>query len=623
MGRSSGPDASKAQLEAVIEEADVRAWRELTVANPKSEPTPEEKDALRAKKEAEKKGKAKLVDSIAAKVTKATTVIIKKDKIKKTLDALAQAQREADEAVAARPPWLDPPSGTRDFYPKEMRLRNWLFGEMRAVALAYAFKEYDAPVLEHVELYERKAGEEITQQMYDFVDKEKTRVTLRPEMTPSLARMVLNLTNLATGEVRTPLPLKWFSIPQCWRFEATQRGRKREHYQWNMDIVGEWSVTAEVELLGAICAFFAKLGVGPDVVGVRVNSRKVLDAVVAAAGVPRSKFAQVCVVVDKIDKIGGSAVKEMLCAEPLQLPDSAADSILQCLAAKTVDDVRAILMKHDGVASGDANTATRDQALTEMQDVFDLAEAAGFGAYLDFDASVVRGLAYYTGVVFEAFDRRGELRAICGGGRYDRLLELYGGDKCTIPCCGFGFGDCVIVELLKDLGKLPELPAGVDVVVAPFSEADVPHAFRVASTLRAAGFAVDLALEARKARQAFDLANRAGARRVAFVAPDEWAQGLVRVKDMLLKDPETGEGLQLDVPLASLPDLDRLFADEAVSKKVPGAASPPPPPPSKTTTTTNGGAGPPPAPLTSSDDGAWQLQPTAKFAVLGPSASTS
>jgi len=221
-----GPDVG-----ALLKPDEVREWRALTVENPKSKPSAAEAAALKEKKATEKKGKDALLKKVVERINDAS---IKKDKIKKALD---KAAAEAPQDEVPRPFWLDPPSGTRDFEPAEMKVRNWLFDHMRRTAKEFGFKEYDAPVLEHVELYERKAGEEISQQMYCFTDKEGARVTLRPEMTPSLARMVLNLTNLATGEVRAALPLKWFSIPQCWRFETTQRGRKREHYQWNMDIV--------------------------------------------------------------------------------------------------------------------------------------------------------------------------------------------------------------------------------------------------------------------------------------------------------------------------------------------------------------------------------------------------
>ena len=307
-----------------------------------------------------------------------------------------------------------------------------------------------------------------------------------------------------------------------------------------MDIVGEPGIVAEVELLTAVATFFKRLGVGPDIVGIRVNSRKVLDVAITKAGVPRDKFEKVCVVVDKLDKIGAEAVKCML-TEDLSLPSQTADVILQCLQASSVDD----LAKAVGLSQS-------DPAIAELKTLFELCTAYGVGDYLDFDASVVRGLAYYTGVVFEAFDRKGELRAICGGGRYDRLAELYGGEKCQIPFCGFGFGDCVVVELLKDYGLMPDASPSVDVVVAPFDATMQPHALKVAASLRKAGLSVDAALTACKARKAFDLANRQGARLVAFVAPGEWARGLVRVKDMSVKDPSTSEGLQVDVPFSDL-----------------------------------------------------------------------
>ena len=578
MGR--GDSESTAAVVALISEAEVAQWRSLTVASPKTEPSAEEKEVLRAKKEAEKKGKNGLVEDILSR-----GVALKKDKLRKLLDQLASKQEEREASEATRPSWLDPPSGTRDFHPVDMRLKNWLFAQMKASSLRFGFQEYDAPVLEHVELYERKAGEEISQQMYNFTDKENTRVTLRPEMTPSLARMVLNLTNLATGEVRSPLPLKWFSIPQCWRFEATQRGRKREHYQWNVDIVGEKSVTAEVELLNVVCDFFKNVGVTPEIVGVRVNSRRVLDAAMRSAGVSSENFAKVCVIVDKIDKIGPAAVEALLTEDNL-VEKAAALKILECLKAKSIDDL--------------ADTVDDQEAIEEMRTLFILAKEAGFGDYLVFDASVVRGLAYYTGVVFEAFDRKGELRAICGGGRYDRLLALYGGDKCQIPCCGFGFGDCVVVELLKDYGLLPQFSASVDFVVAPFSKSEIPAAFKVAARLRNNGYSVDLALEARKARQAFDLANRAGARRVAFVGPDEFRQGNVRIKDMLIKDPSTGEGLQKDIPLTDFHNIETHF---------PGNESAPAPMIMASKETIQ-------RPTVALADN-WALNPTARFAVLG------
>ena len=434
-----------------------------------------------------------------------------------------------------------------------MRLQRWLFDHFRAVGARCGFEEYDAPVLERQELYKRKAGEEITQQMYSFTDKEQTEVTLRPEMTPSLARMVLGRAQSAM------LPLKWFSVPQCWRFETTQRGRKREHYQWNMDIVGCASVTAEVELLSAVVQFFRNIGIGSSDIGIKVNSRKVMASVLSAMGVGDDKFAPVCVVMDKFDKIGADAVIAEL-TETQGLPSETATKIVACLSCESVDDL-ASLCGEDVDSSG----------VDELKRLFELADAYGFGDWLVFDASVVRGLAYYTGVVFEGFDRAGELRAICGGGRYDKLLSLYGAVS-EVPACGFGFGDCVVVELLKDKGILPDLPKSVDFVVAAFNENMQGAAMRATRLMREGGANVDLLLEPKKkVANTFDYANRVGARFIAFVAPSEWERGEVRIKDLRLGEDVPDEEKQLDVKVEDLGDVRgalRRWADAKAMKNL-------------------------------------------------------
>lgn len=422
-----------------------------------------------------------------------------------------------DEKTAAIS--LEPPSGTRDFFPEDMRLQSWLFTKFRETASLFGFQEYDAPVLEHEELYKRKAGEEITQQMYNFVDKDGAAVTLRPEMTPSLARMVLSLMRAETGEMAALLPLKWYSIPQCWRFETTQRGRKREHYQWNMDIVGVSSVYAEAELLAAVVRFFESAGITSKDVGLKVNSRKVLGAVLKTAGVPDARFAETCIIIDKQDKIGAEEVRKEL-VEKIGLTEDVAKKIIAATAARSLDEF------------ADLAGVGESEEVKELRLLFSLAADYGYGDWVQFDASVVRGLAYYTGVVFEGFDRAGVLRAICGGGRYDRLLSLYGSVK-EVPCCGFGFGDCVIVELLKEKKVLPDLTATVDFVVAAFNQEMMGKAMSVAQRLRKAGKTVDVFLEpGKKVGKAFNYADRVGAVKIAFVAPDEWEKGLVRIKDL-------------------------------------------------------------------------------------------
>jgi histidyl-tRNA synthetase len=404
---------------------------------------------------------------------------------------------------------LKPVRGTRDFFPAEMRLRSWLFGHFREVARRFGFEEYDAPVVETEALYIRKAGEEITGQLYNFEDKGGRRLALRPEMTPSLARMVM----AKGGSLR--MPVRWFSLPQCWRYERMTRGRKREHYQWNMDVFGIGGVAAEAELLAAMTTFFGRVGLQPTDVGIKVSSRKVLQSVLDGVGVPPDLFAPVCVLVDKLEKLPREAIEKDL--QELGLAPSLIDTIVHTLSIRSIDELAAVL--------GDDH-----ETIVEARALFALADAYGITDWLQFDASVVRGLAYYTGTVFEAFDRGATLRAICGGGRYDQLLSTFGGTD--VPAVGFGFGDVVIVELLKDKGLLPDLASSVQDVVFAFDETLRPAAIEVAGRLRAAGRSVDLVMERKKMKWAYSHADARGAERMVLVAPSEWDNGEVRIKDL-------------------------------------------------------------------------------------------
>ena len=411
---------------------------------------------------------------------------------------------------------LQPPKGTRDFPPEEMRVRNWLFGHFRDVARSFGFDEFDAPVLETEELYVRKAGEEITTQLYNFEDKGNRRVALRPELTPSFARLIMQ-----QGK-SLALPAKWFAVGQCWRYERMTRGRRREHYQWNMDIVGVEGVEAEAELLAAITDFFTRLGITAADVGIKVSSRKVLQAVLERFDVPEESFAPVCVVVDKIEKLPREKIVEEL-AE-LNVDQAAIDGILDAMAMRSIDQLEQLL-------------GADSPAVADLKLLFSHAEAYGYHDWLVFDASVVRGLSYYTGVVFEGFDRAGELRAICGGGRYDKLLGALGGED--RPMVGFGFGDAVIMELVKDKGLLPEsLKSGnVDDLVYPMNAALRPAAMGIAARLRASGRSVDLVIEdGKKPKWAFKHAERCGASREVLLGEKEWEQGVVRVKDLATRE---------------------------------------------------------------------------------------
>ena len=403
--------------------------------------------------------------------------------------------------------------GTRDFYPEDMRLRNWLFQKFHASSLSHGFEEYDSPIIEHEELYTRKQGEEITQQLYNFEDKGGRKISLRPEMTPSLARMVM----ARSGAL--PLPIKWYSIPQCWRYERTQRGRGREHYQWNVDIWGMEGIEADAELLSVMVHMFESVGLTHDDVVVRISSRKVLEEVLGALGIEGDSFTKTCVIVDKMDKLPGETVSAQL--SDLGISDSSIKTIQSVLSVTDLPELRDML-------------SPDSMAVSELERLFQLLESYGISDWTTFDASVVRGLAYYTGPVFEAQDRGGELRAICGGGRYDKLIGTLGGRD--LPATGFGFGDMVIMELLSDKGLLPDISSRVSDVVFSMDESLRGAAMEVSSRLRRAGRTVDLVLEPKKMKWVFKHAERTGADRLVMVMPAEWESGKVRIKDL-----QTGE----------------------------------------------------------------------------------
>ena len=412
---------------------------------------------------------------------------------------------------------LQAPRGTRDFYPDDMRRRNWLFDRFRHTAAHFGFEEVDAPIVEHAELFTRKAGEEIVDQLYHF-ELHDRHLALRPEMTPSIARMVI------AHQSGMRFPIRWFTLTQNWRYERMTRGRRREHYQWNMDIWGEPGVEAEAELLAAMMTALDALGLARGKVHIRLNSRALLEESLRE-GVLADRpevFEPLCIVIDKIDKIGADAVTDLLCDEKgtVGLSPGEAERVLEMLGARSVDD-----------AASFAGTDSR--ALTDLRRLYDLLDAYGIANEVPFDASVVRGLAYYTGVVFEAFDTGGTLRAIAGGGRYDRLAETLGGKP--ISAVGFGFGDAVIGELLEDEGLWPPLAREIDDVVYAFGPEEKAAAIAVASRLRRAGRKVELSLGQAKLKRVLGDAGKNGALRVYLIGEDERARGVVKVKDLATK----------------------------------------------------------------------------------------
>ena len=307
------------------------------------------------------------------------------------------------------------------------------------------------------------------------------------------------------------------------------RGRRREHFQWNMDIWGVGGEEADAELLSAMVYFFKKVGLTSEDVGIKVNSRLVIGEVLTELGIPPEKFAATCVLVDKLEKVPLDAIQGDL--EELGLDRSVIEKLTSVLTVKSVDAIKDVLGEDS-------------KAVQQISKLMRLCEAYGISDWIIFDASVVRGLAYYTGVVFEAFDRRGVLRAIAGGGRYDKLLETFGGDP--TPAAGFGFGDAVIVELLKDRNLLPSFDSvGIDTVVFAMGPDIYPAALNVATKLREAGQTVDLILEDKKSKWVFKHADRIGAKYCAIIGSQELENGQVAIKDLVA-------GLQENVNLDSL-----------------------------------------------------------------------
>ncbi|MBW3571924.1 MAG: histidine--tRNA ligase [Gemmatimonadetes bacterium] len=416
--------------------------------------------------------------------------------------------------------------GFRDFYPDEFAVRAHIVRTWREVARRYGFQEYDGPPLEPLELYTEKSGPEIVQQLYNFTDRGGRDVAMRPEMTPTLARMAA----ARAGGLRKPI--KWFSIPQLFRYERQQRGRLREHFQLNLDIVGEEDPAADAELLAAAIDMLRAFGLTEQDFVARVSDRGLLRALLLHAGVPEDRLILVYNIVDKLEREGREGVGARLRKEA-EMGDDAVERTLDVFRHTDFDAVRAAYGDTEGVAP----------EIERMAQTFGQLRAMGLTDYVRFDLSIVRGLAYYTGIVFELFDVRGELRAICGGGRYDNLLAQVGGVQ--LPALGFGMGDVVLTELLRDRGLLPETRHTLDWYVIPVTPEQRPQVLALVHRLRDGGASVDYALKHQGVGKQFKNASALGARRTVIIGPEDVAEGVGVVKDM-----ESGQ--ESRVPLAEI-----------------------------------------------------------------------
>ena len=407
---------------------------------------------------------------------------------------------------------LQPVKGTRDFFPEEMRLRNWLFEIWRSASVQAGFEEYDTCVLEHEDLYIRKAGDEISKQLFSFEDKSGRRLSLRPEMTPSLARLVLQHNKSLS------FPIKWFSMPQCFRYERMTKGRRREHFQWNADIIGQPHIFAEVEILMLLISACESMGLTKKEFNVFINDRRILNAILSQINVPEELHSTVLVILDKRDKISSEALVAML--EDTGMSAKQVGQLNEFLSNTDLKDLEGNLSDTTGVE--------------QLHSLMDMMDTAGCSGYLKFDISIVRGLSYYTGAVFEVNSPEKKHRAICGGGRYDSLLSAFGGE--TVPAVGFGFGDVVVLDVLKEMGRFPELPRKLDYTIIPFANEQVGIALKIAAELRMRGSVVDCNFSMRKMKKTMRQANESGAAKAILLFPEELAEDKVVIRDMILHE---------------------------------------------------------------------------------------
>ena len=396
--------------------------------------------------------------------------------------------------------------GARDFYPEQMALRNWLYANMKAVSQKFGYQEYDGPFLETLELYAAKSGEELVkEQAFVFGDRGGEQITLRPELTPSLARMV------AGRAAQLPRPIRWWSFGPFWRYERPQKGRSREFFQWNIDLLGSDSIEADAEIAAVGAEFFRLVGLTPAEVKIQINNRKLMAEQIAALGIGDIKPA--LRLIDRIDKLSPAAWAEY--------------GVAQGLTAEQTSGVRGLLADKDLWRKSD-----------ELARFFSILETMGVGEYFEYEPSIVRGLDYYTRTVMEARDRDGEFRAILGGGRYDNLVADVGGDR--VSGVGFAMGDMVIGLVAAKYNKIPAFPKSpASALVTIFGAGSMADSLAAARDLRAAGLAVELYPDPAKLDKQLKYADSQGIRVAVIVGPDEAAAGKVTLKNLAARTQTT------------------------------------------------------------------------------------
>ena len=383
----------------------------------------------------------------------------------------------------------------------------------RDIARRYGFVEYDGPPLEPLELYTKKSGDEIVGQLYTFTDKGDREVALRPEMTPTLARMVAAKANAMRK------PIRWFSVPQLFRYERQQKGRLREHFQLNVDILGEASVSADAELLAVAIDVMRAVGLTSQDVRARISDRHLLTAALSSVNVKDDELPAVFAAIDKAGR------------EPRDVTLGKVEKAVSSVDARRgVERMLTNTKDLDSLALDFADSPGVVEEIAHMREYMGFLNALGVGDWVDFDLSIVRGLAYYTGKVFELFDAKGEFRAICGGGRYDDLLSTIGG--VDLPALGFGMGDVVLTELLRARKLLPAPELATEYWVASEDESMLPDVMSVAGRLRAKARSVEYALKSQTLSRQLKTASSAGVRNVVLLRRADYDNGKVIVKTL-------------------------------------------------------------------------------------------
>jgi histidyl-tRNA synthetase len=409
--------------------------------------------------------------------------------------------------------------GFREFYPEDLARRNHIFRLWRQTATTFGFAEYDAPVLEPLELYKAKSGDEIEAQLFSFTDKGGREVALRPEMTPTVCRLVGAKANALKR------PIKWFSIAEFYRYERMQKGRGRCFFQLNADVFGEPGPEAEIELIALLIQCLCAFGLTEQDFYVRLSDRNLWFFYLEALGLDEPRIRAVLGAVDRYEKYGDDAFKAY--GEQYgELSSELKSKVLAFLQIKSLAALEQTLS-----AIGGEKLSAR---LIDWRKLLHALEAMGLARFVEVDLGVVRGLAYYTGFVFEAFDRKGELRALAGGGRYDDLVQKLGGP--ALPAVGFAIGDMTFALLLEQRGLMPTFVQAPDVYCVIGGESERLAAFSDIHALRASGYRVDYPLKEVAFGKQFKAAAESGAKLALIYGGDELAKGVVKIRDLTTRE---------------------------------------------------------------------------------------